>query len=79
MIHHVVVFNSKEEADALQERDYQLYLLTIENELARNMTTAWDIPRQRIDGKWTYFIYPNGDYTGYTIEEYNINNYPMEE
>lgn len=79
MINPVVVFDTKEEADTLQERDFLLYLDTIEDPDIKLQTTSWDTPIRRLDGKFTYFIYPPADYTGYTIVEYNETDYYMGE
>jgi hypothetical protein len=67
-----VVFETLEQANAKQESDYLVFCNGITE---GRTTTAWAIPRQRIDGKWAYPIYPSADYTGYTIEEYNEDNY----
>lgn len=75
MTNYVVVFDTKEQADILQNRDY----LQAKSDMNDPTMEAWDTPRERLDGKWTYFIYPPADYTGYTIEEYDVNNYHQEE
>lgn len=75
----VVVFSTKEEADILQERDYQ-HFISLSNDINYDrITTAWDIPKQKANGDWTYFTYPPADYTGYTLEAYDEANYPMGE
>ena len=62
-----VIFNTIEEANAKQEEDYLVFCNGITQD---KTTTAWAIPRQRLDGKFAYPIYPLADYTGYTIQEY---------
>lgn len=79
MTDYVVIFNTKTQADLLQNRDYLDYLLTIKNPVVLAQTTSWDVPRQRLDGKWSYFTYPPADYTGQTVVEYNETDYYMEE
>ena len=75
----VVVFSTKEEADVLQERDYQ-HFISLSNDINyERVTTAWDIPKQKTNGDWTYLTYPPADYTGYTVETYNEANYPTGE
>lgn len=71
----VVVFSTKEEADVLQERDYQ-HFISLSNDINyERTTTAWATPRQRTDGKWAYPCLDGADYTGYTVELYNETNY----
>lgn len=67
----VVVFNTQEEADTLQNRDY----LQARADLNDPTMEAWDIPRQKLNGDWTYMTYHNANYDGYTLEEYDENNY----
>lgn len=71
-----VVFNTLEEANIKQEADYLVFCGGITE---NKTTTAWAIPQQRLDGKWAYPIYDQADYTGYVVEEYNENNYYIEE
>ncbi len=75
----VVVFNTKAEADALQERDYAQFISLSSDVDYERTTTAWDIPKQKTNGDWTYLTYPPADYTGYTLEEYDEDNYPTGE
>jgi hypothetical protein len=75
----VVVFNTLQEANELQNRDYLFYLETLTSNLARTQTTAWATPVERIDGKFDYPVLENVDYTGYVIEDYDINNYSQED
>jgi hypothetical protein len=70
-----VVFDTLAEANAKQEADYLVFCGGVTE---GRTTTAWAIPRQRIDGKWAYPVYEPSDYTGYTVEEYNENNYSQE-
>jgi hypothetical protein len=74
----VVVFNTLQEANELQNRDYLLYLETLTSNLARTQTTAWANPVERIDGKFDYPALEHADYTGYVLEDYDINNYSQE-
>jgi hypothetical protein len=71
-----VVFNTLEQANTKQEADYNVFCNGVTE---GKTTTAWAIPRQKIDGKWAYPIYEPSDYTGYTLEEYDETNYPTGE
>lgn len=73
-----VVFDTLEQAQGLQERDYQTYLSRIENPIAKAQTTAWADIKQRIDGKYAYFTLQDADYTGYTVEDYTEQNYQQQ-
>lgn len=75
----VVVFNTKEEADALQERDYGVLVANSNNTAYDTVTTKWAVPRERNDGKFDYPIYHEADYTGYLLEEYDPKNYHQTE
>jgi hypothetical protein len=70
----VVVFNTLEEANTLQNRDY----LQAKADMNDPTMESWDIPRQKLNGDWTYAVYPPADYTGHTLEEYREENYLQE-
>lgn len=42
-------------------------------------TIRWKIAKQRLDGKWGAKCCGNFDYSGYTTEEHDPANYPVEE
>lgn len=67
-----VIFDTLEEGNIKQEADYLVFCGGVTE---NRVTTAWAIPRQRVDGKWAYPIYDQADYTGYVVEEYNQDNY----
>lgn len=71
-----VVFDTEQDAVERLVKDN----LTFSNSLFNNsITTLWcNAPQQRLDGKWTYPILPQADYTGFVIEEYNPSNYQQE-
>jgi hypothetical protein len=75
----VVVFDTEAEAESQQALDLIEHLKTHNTEPYKSQTTRWSIPRQRLDGKWTYPICEHQDYTGMTLEEYDPSDYPSVE
>lgn len=67
-----VIFDTKEQADLMQHRDFLIFCGGITE---GRTTTAWAEVKQRIDGKFAYQCLEGADYTGFAIEEYDIANY----
>lgn len=73
-----VVFDTEAEADAQQAIDYDHHMAGCTCPDYTAQTLRWAVPVQRNDGKWAYPCHPTQDYTGFTVEVYDPNNYPQE-
>jgi hypothetical protein len=74
-----VIFNTFEEAEAQQALDLVEHLKVHNSEPYKTLTTRWATPRQRIDGKWAYECCEHQDYTVFLTEDFDPNNYQIEE
>jgi hypothetical protein len=71
-----VVFNTEAEAETQQALDLACYLEHHNTEPYKSQTTRWDVPKERLDGKWAYNCCPMQDYSGMIVEPYDESNYP---
>jgi hypothetical protein len=69
------VFNTEAEAETNQVAALASHKAVHNDEPYATQTTKWDIPRNRLDGKWAVDTCEHFDYTGYTVEDYNVSNY----
>ena len=75
----VVIFDTEAEAEAQQALDLVEHFKTHTDAKYRAETTRWANPRERLDGKWDYQICEHQDYTGMTLQEFNAEDYMIEE
>jgi hypothetical protein len=77
----VAVFDTEAEALTAQEMCYANHMANHnDNPDYTAQTTAWAIPRQRLDGKWDFPVCHHTDTTGApNIEDYDPANYATEE
>lgn len=73
MIEKTVIFDTQVEADTQVALDLAKYLEN-HNDVGY-VCSKWDTPRQRIDGKWDYLACEDQDYTGFTLEDFDLSNY----
>jgi len=73
---NVVVFNTEAEAETRQVADLICHLEYYNDPVYVSHTTRWDTPLQRNDGKWTIACCEEFDYTGETIDTFDIADYP---
>jgi len=70
-----VVFNTLQQAEAQQTKDFQLVYDATPAGKYKEIITKWANPRQRLDGKWAYPCAPGQDYSELIIEDYDEANY----
>ena len=65
------VFDTQEEADTAQEACFQAWKASHPATTGYwSNTTSWNLPKQRLDGKWVYAVCPEGD-QGHSQETYD--------
>lgn len=63
------IFNTKEEAEAAQEEDYQKFMEPKLDDVAYVATTLrWSDVIELPDGSWGYAVYPDSDHAYNTID-----------
>jgi hypothetical protein len=75
----VVKFATEAEAQTYADAQYTSHIATHNSEPYATQTTAWDIPRQRIDGDWTVVVCPDHTTEGQTVIDYDPADYSEEE
>lgn len=76
----VVIFDTEAEAEAQQVLDLEKHFETHSDNLDYiAQTLRWAEPKERLDGKWDYTICEHQDYTGFTLQEYNNEDYEQPE
>ena len=85
------IFNTEQDAINAENADWVKYqadlptskvvdgeTISIDNTRYLSVTTCWDCPKQRLDGKWIYHKY-DGSSASHTEEEHNSSWFPSEE
>ena len=75
----VVILETIEECNTLDALVLAKHFESVTCENYKSQTTRWDTPKQKTDGDYTMTCCEMFDYTDYTIEDYNEDNYPEEE
>ena len=75
----VVVFNTYEEADVQQALDLVEHFKTHNDPIYISQTSRWATPKERLDGRWDYIVRSHIDYSGFVVQDYNIEDYAQEE
>ncbi len=68
-----------EDAMATQAAALVFWEIAHYHEQYKTQTTAWDIPKERLDGAWTTQLCPGHDYSGKTLVDYDAGDYPAVE
>lgn len=62
------IFNTKEEAEAAQAKDYSKFLVGVTNAAYIASTERWADVIEMVDGRWGYAVYPDSDHVYSTID-----------
>jgi len=80
MSHQLCIDDTESEAQATADSAYAAHMTEHSGSLKYcEQTNAWDIPKERLDGKWSTVVCEHNDYTGKTLVDYDPADYPTDE